>query len=126
MVAELAASFAALGLSADVEMRDVDADTEMAGVEEVQTAAAWEGEVMSSARKVLGLAEKGASGVLDLEVSMPQVPAVSETRRAKYDEEAKKSDYELFEGLTAMGVLDRKSTRLNSSHSGESRMPSSA
>ena len=28
--------------------------------------------------------------------------------------------------LDVLGVLDRKSTRLNSSHSGESRMPSSA
>ena len=28
--------------------------------------------------------------------------------------------------ITAKGSLDRKSTRLNSSHSGESRMPSSA
>ena len=30
------------------------------------------------------------------------------------------------EDLTKRGQLDRKSTRLNSSHSGESRMPSSA
>ena len=29
-------------------------------------------------------------------------------------------------GYTTGGVIDRKSTRLNSSHSGESRMPSSA
>ena len=29
-------------------------------------------------------------------------------------------------GLSSMDTIDRKSTRLNSSHSGESRMPSSA
>ena len=39
-----------------------------------------------------------------------------------WEKEQKKIPSELF----LVGALDRKSTRLNSSHSGESRMPSSA
>ena len=37
----------------------------------------------------------------------------------------KSEKFYLFEEIEAI-ILDRKSTRLNSSHSGESRMPSSA
>ena len=32
----------------------------------------------------------------------------------------------MLQGLSELGILDRKSTRLNSSHSSPSRMPSSA
>ena len=36
------------------------------------------------------------------------------------------SDFSILKNPNRVGSLDRKSTRLNSSHSGESRMPSSA
>ena len=41
-----------------------------------------------------------------------------------YDEEF--GAYDFVEGVLSLEGSDRKSTRLNSSHSGESRMPSSA
>ena len=43
--------------------------------------------------------------------------------RRQYDE---RKDLDDLEGVDDVSSLDRKSTRLNSSHSGESRMPSSA
>jgi hypothetical protein len=41
-------------------------------------------------------------------------------------EKASGKTYEDFDKLLAKSALDRKSTRLNSSHNSESRMPSSA
>ena len=53
-----------------------------------------------------------------------------EPGRIQFDEDLKEASRDLIEMDVEMGMqmgrADRKSTRLNSSHSGESRMPSSA
>ena len=71
---------------------------------------------------VKNLVEKVASvvagelGVPDQPVDLPDADGLDETLAVINAEP----------GLEIDGILDRKSTRLNSSHSGESRMPSSA
>ena len=61
-------------------------------------------------------------------VPVPQGYAVVTVDEVRKDYEELKLDYPAGEDrdLTELGEVDRKSTRLNSSHSGESRMPSSA
>ena len=64
---------------------------------------------------------------LTLEERMLLSIGFKNTIRAKRASWRKVSSIELNEGMIRpRGKLDRKSTRLNSSHSGESRMPSSA
>ena len=49
-----------------------------------------------------------------------------EARLAKLNDQSRKDDTVTFEQLGIDRLLDRKSTRLNSSHPSSSRMPSSA
>ena len=70
--------------------------------------------------------------VLDVRVSPTQLTSISETSFIIYRQcilvafEISNEDDRKLVVPCILRLLDRKSTRLNSSHSGESRMPSSA
>ena len=77
---------------------------------------------------VLGAGGRG-NGFGDLIADMPElgkVVAVAEPRPAYRDNFAKKHNLSAGQVFSTWQELDRKSTRLNSSHSAKSRMPSSA
>ena len=78
-VSDLANLFAAVGLSPDVEMPDIDADAVMSGVDEPVPAVS--GQLSSSVRKVLRLAERAAAETVSLEVEAPQAPILTPVTR---------------------------------------------
>ena len=73
-------------------------------------------------------ADRAKADELRKQLDDPEAKAASERYdaiKAELDELKKESD-EVYANRTKLLDEDRKSTRLNSSHSGESRMPSSA
>ena len=81
---------------------------------------AWEGEIKEVMHELLRDGRQKAGGVLLIRTGWDQYWGTE-----KYFDHPFLSK-DIAQRILATGITDRKSTRLNSSHSGESRMPSSA
>ena len=76
-------------------------------------------------KKAIKISQKHLLGIQDLKISEVKY-ILNEAQQFIELNRSKNKKLDILKGKTQINLLDRKSTRLNSSHSSVSRMPSSA